>query len=56
MSPATQEIVTEFIALVEKMRSAQRQFFTQRDREALIESKQLEKQVDRMLQDFKKWL
>jgi hypothetical protein len=56
MSPATQEILTEFIALVAKMRAAQKRYFDTRDRDALIDSKQLEKQVDRLLADFKKWL
>lgn len=39
----------KFIGLVDRMRDAQRRYFANRDRAALIESKSLETQVDRQL-------
>jgi hypothetical protein len=36
----------EFVDLVRRMRAAQKKYFRERTSQALIESKQLEKQVD----------
>jgi len=41
--------MNEFAELVAKMRAAQRRYFSQRDRDTLIESKRLEAEVDRFL-------
>lgn len=41
--------IEQFIALVAKMRQAQRIYFTTRSTEALSESKKIEREVDRWL-------
>ncbi len=38
------------VGLVRKMREAQKRYFQSRDRNALVESKSLEKQVDEQLE------
>ena len=42
----------DFMALVEKMRKAQVEFFKTRDRDVLHESKRLERQVDEEIRKF----
>lgn len=54
MWPGDEEILTEhehvaFRELVRRMRDAQKAYFRERNKEALVASKQLEKQVDEWL-------
>lgn len=42
-----------FFQLVEQMRDAQKEYFKTRSREVLIESKNLERQVDQQIQENK---
>lgn len=42
----------EFLDMVEKMRNGQKQYFKTRSKEDLIESKRLEKEVDRAIEDL----
>ncbi|MCC8117263.1 MAG: hypothetical protein LIP09_00730 [Bacteroidales bacterium] len=50
----TKTQAVKFIGLVDRMRDAQKRYFANRDRAALIESKSLETQVDRQLFAFKR--
>ena len=42
----------EFVLLVQEMRSAQKEYFATRDRDVLNQSKTLERQVDKALDDM----
>lgn len=44
---------TEFVSLVEQLRAEQKKFFATRQQVHLIKSKELEKQVDANVRDFK---
>ena len=43
----------EFVSLVEKLRAEQKKFFATKQQVHLINSKQLEKEVDANIRDFK---
>ena len=49
-----QEYLHGFCSLVEQMRDAQKNYFKTRSKGWLIRSKQLEKQVDDLVEQFKK--
>ena len=51
IAQARREGSAEFRSLVREMREAQKEYFRHRDREVLIRSKQLEKQVDAFFQE-----
>lgn len=42
----------EFIVLVGRMREKQKEYFRTRSKEVLLESKQLEREVDKVLDDW----
>ena len=49
---STELILRGFLVVVSQMRSAQKEYFRSRDKTALINSKNLEKQVDDFIKDF----
>jgi len=53
MTAVEEQQMVEFVALVDRMRAAQKRYFLSRDRNALVESKQFEKAVDRMIVGFR---
>lgn len=42
----------QFMELVKKMRSAQKEYFRTRSKDVLLQSKQLEKEVDMMIKEI----
>ena len=47
-----QDSINDFVSLVKKMRTAQKDYFHTRTKAALERSKQFEKEVDQAVQDF----
>ena len=47
-----QDAIVEFVNLVKKMRTAQKDYFHTRTKAALERSKQFEKEVDQAIQDY----